>query len=193
MPGKAKTRLIPVLGARGAALCHQYLLLRTVQRAVSGMPVSSVCLCRDQHRLHPLFLSIRRRQGLRNGVQGIGDLGVRMARQLRRECQAGYLPILVGSDCADCVADDVGEAARALCEGVDCVIGPSTDGGYYLIALRRPCSRLFYGIAWGSSRVLEQTLSRARSLGLDVHLLAPRSDVDTPADLKHWKRSAFAG
>ena len=76
-------------------------------------------------------------------------------------------------------------AARALelLGERDCVLGPAADGGYYLIALRRPCPALFEGIDWGTPRVLEQTVDRLRQAGLSLHLLPVWYDVDTPDDL----------
>ncbi len=63
------------------------------------------------------------------------------------------------------------------------VLGPSEDGGYYLIGLKRPCPELFQGIAWSTGRVLAQTVERAEALGLSVALTPPWYDVDTASDL----------
>jgi uncharacterized protein len=63
------------------------------------------------------------------------------------------------------------------------VLGPATDGGYYLVGLRQPQPDLFRDVAWGTSSVRATTLRRAATLGLDVHLLPPLRDVDTAADL----------
>jgi glycosyltransferase A (GT-A) superfamily protein (DUF2064 family) len=74
------------------------------------------------------------------------------------------------------------EAAAALGTGVaDLVLGPAEDGGYYLIGLRAPAPRLFSGVAWGTSRVLAETLARAGTLR--SRLLPACFDVDEPDDL----------
>ena len=70
------------------------------------------------------------------------------------------------------------EAADALAGGVDVVLGPAADGGYYLIGLREPSSQIFRDIAWSSAGVLDATLARARDAGMRVRLLQPTFDVD---------------
>jgi len=66
--------------------------------------------------------------------------------------------------------------------GADLVLGPATDGGYYLIGMREPVPELFQGIPWSTPQVLKATLDRARELGLRVELLSPLMDVDTIED-----------
>jgi rSAM/selenodomain-associated transferase 1 len=66
---------------------------------------------------------------------------------------------------------------------VDVVLGPSEDGGYYLIGLKQPHPDLFRGIAWSTDRVTAQTLAKAKAMGLDVVQLPPWYDVDTATDL----------
>ena len=86
--------------------------------------------------------------------------------------------ITIGADAPHLDPARLTETAEALAGDADVVLGPATDGGYYLIALRAPCPSLFRDIAWGSSGVLDATLARARDSGLRVHLLAPTFDVD---------------
>jgi glycosyltransferase A (GT-A) superfamily protein (DUF2064 family) len=74
-------------------------------------------------------------------------------------------------------------ALRPGPQGHDVVLGPAEDGGYYLIGLKWRQPRLFEAIAWSTGRVLAQTLERADSFGLRVHLLPPWYDIDTAADL----------
>jgi uncharacterized protein len=77
------------------------------------------------------------------------------------------------------------EAAEVLARpGDQVVLGPATDGGYYLLGLKKPHRRLFEDIAWSSSRVAEQTFERAKELGLKLHLLAPWYDVDDAEGLE---------
>lgn len=84
-------------------------------------------------------------------------------------------------------AELLSEAYQHLASA-DFVLGPATDGGYYLIGLRRPIPELFTGMPWGSDRVFGETQHRARQLGLTCHLLATLSDVDRPEDLPVWRR-----
>jgi uncharacterized protein len=88
--------------------------------------------------------------------------------------------VVIGADCPDLDAPRI-EAAFAALEIHDLVVGPTPDGGYYLIGLRRPAPELFDGVSWGTERVLEETLARARPLS--VSLLDHLADLDTPADL----------
>lgn len=88
--------------------------------------------------------------------------------------------VVVGADCPDLDAPRIDAAFVAL-ETHDLVVGPTPDGGYYLIGLRRPAPELFDGVSWGTERVLEETLARAGPLS--VSLLDPLADLDTPADL----------
>jgi glycosyltransferase A (GT-A) superfamily protein (DUF2064 family) len=78
-------------------------------------------------------------------------------------------------------AADIEQAWLAL-EEHDLVLGPATDGGYWLIALQQPQPSLFHDIPWSSEHVLQETLQRATAAGLRVHQLRTLSDVDTAED-----------
>ena len=95
--------------------------------------------------------------------------------------------VIIGTDCPEITPELIRESFDRLATS-DLVLGPATDGGYYLIGLRRPAPRLFTDIPWGSQRVLEETLGRARELSYDVSLLKQLSDVDRPEDLAVWHR-----
>jgi len=130
--------------------------------------------------------------GLRWVAQGRGSLGVRMQRQINRAKREGAQPVvLIGSDLPQLESADL--AAGFAClgagagEGCDLVLGPADDGGYWLIGLHQPQPTLLAGIPWGSDQVMGCTLDRAGSLGLDVGLLATRSDLDWPRDLLPWR------
>jgi rSAM/selenodomain-associated transferase 1 len=90
--------------------------------------------------------------------------------------------VAIGVDCPELELGIIREAYEAL-QACDVVLGPASDGGYYLIALRRKAPLLFEGVDWGTGRVLEQTLERARRAGLETALLGGLSDLDTPDDL----------
>jgi rSAM/selenodomain-associated transferase 1 len=89
--------------------------------------------------------------------------------------------VVIGSDCPEIASDDIEKAWAALRE-FDLVLGPATDGGYWLLGLRAPQPQLFRGIPWSSATVLNETLARARPTGLSVHLLRELSDIDTVED-----------
>lgn len=178
-PGAVKTRLTPFLRAAEAADLYRALLLDTVdvveaaeaEVVVAFTPVSAR---RAVERLlggHRRYLP-----------QGPGDLGRRLAYAFERLCGAGRPVIAVGSDCPGVGPARIREAADHLAKA-EVVLGPSTDGGYYLIGLDRPRPGLFEGVEWSTDRVLEATLARAEEAGLRVHVLAAERDLDTPEDL----------
>src|SRR5439155_16450560 len=77
------------------------------------------------------------------------------------------------------------ETANVLAQPGDrAVLGPASDGGYYLLGLKQAHPHIFDDIAWSTSRVAEETLARAREIGLDVHVLAPWYDVDDTSALR---------
>lgn len=100
--------------------------------------------------------------------------------------QIGAAVAALGSDHPTVATETVIEAFERVEAGADVVVGPSDDGGYFLIALAPRAIRpeLFAGVAWSTERVLDQTLARARALDLAVELLPPGHDVDTAADLE---------
>ena len=97
------------------------------------------------------------------------------------------LALLIGSDCPGIDADYL---TSAVVRGgtADLLLGPAEDGGYGLIGLRQPMPEIFKNIAWGTDQVLDQTLSRARALGLSVALMETVWDVDTPDDWSRYLR-----
>jgi glycosyltransferase A (GT-A) superfamily protein (DUF2064 family) len=99
-----------------------------------------------------------------------------------RHCPRSPL-LLVGTDCPALAPVHLRAAAQSLCEGFDAVFHPAEDGGYVLVGLNRPQRALFEGIAWGTSRVMQQTRARARERNLRVRELETLWDVDLPEDL----------
>ena len=185
VPGRAKTRLIPALGAEGAAALAARLTEHSIfaaKRARLG-PVELWCA---PDAAHPFFADCARRYGVALQSQGRGDLGRRMHRALSVATPA----ILIGSDLPGMTPAYLRAAARALSRA-DAVIGPAGDGGYGLIGLNAPQPALFRDIAWGRSSVLARTRARIRRAGLRARELAPLFDVDRPEDLKRWPRSAI--
>lgn len=179
--GRAKTRLIPALGAAGAAALHAGLVERTLQTAAQ-LPVDLQLWCHPDPG-HAFFRTCATRFPLSLQRQVGVDLGQRMAQALAAALARYDRAVLIGTDCPSLGADAVAQAFAVLQQGADAVLGPAADGGYYLVGLCRPQAHLFSGIDWGSDRVLSQTLSRLRQYRLDYRLLDPRQDLDTPADL----------
>ncbi len=118
-------------------------------------------------------------------AQPDGDLGQRLTGAFREAFGQGYFRVvIIGADCPDLLASHIEEAFSIL-RSQDLVIGPATDGGYYLIGLSRPEPALFAAIPWGAGDVLEKTLEIAEQKGLSLAQLETLSDVDRPEDLQH--------
>jgi len=179
--GQVKTRLIPRLGAQGAADFHARLIhhcLQTVTRA--GLcPVELWCApsCQD-----PFFQNCRECYGIELYDQVQGELGERMHAALGSALARAESAVLIGTDIPSIEAADLDEAFQSLEQGKDAVVGPARDGGYYLIGLKQPSRRFFEGIPWGTSTVFQETVSRLQQLGMDWSRLREQSDVDTPDD-----------
>ena len=180
--GAAKTRLIPALGAEGAAQLSARLLRRTLDTAV-GLPLELWC---TPSTCDPVFAQCARDFGLVLRTQHGGDLGERMANAFTATLSDAPWAVLIGSDCPELTTADLRQAQAALRDGVDGVVGPAFDAGYYLIGLRRPIAALFEGVDWGTDRVLEQTRSRLRRSGCRWHELPVRRDLDRPQDLQYF-------
>lgn len=182
VPGQVKTRLVPVLGAEGAARLAARLIEGGVETAVvAGVgPVELWCA---PDAAHPTFGALAARHGVRLAVQEGGDLGERMARAIADALARHPRALLIGTDCPSCEAADLRQAANWLAQGQDAVLGPVEDGGYWLIGLTRPQPALFEGIAWSTGGVMAATRERLRALGLRWSELPVRWDLDRPEDL----------
>jgi uncharacterized protein len=179
--GAVKTRLIPRLGAAGAARLQERLVhsaLRTARAAACG-PV-------ELHltRPHALFRHSKMQKGR--------DLGERMHRALRSGLRHHGSVILIGTDCPALRAGDLRQAARWLRGGVDVVLAPAEDGGYALVAARKISPEVFRGIAWGSDSVYGETVKRIEASGLRWRALRTVWDVDRPADLERLRSLRFS-
>ena len=184
----AKTRLIPVLGADGAARLHERLIRRALDIAQAACP-GAIELCCAPDATHLFFSGIG---GVALTEQGTGDLGARMHRALARALRAAERAVLIGADCPALTPAYLREAIHAL-EEADVVLGPAADGGYVLVGARRVAPALFDGIAWGGSRVLDEQRACLRALGWRWSELATLWDVDRPEDLERVRRELADG
>lgn len=177
--GQAKTRLVPVLGSAGARDLARSFLLDAVElaRRVEGADVVVFYTPRDQRRAFQELVGSSVALVAQNG----DNLGERMSNALSHLSTRGYeFSALMGTDLPTL---PLNRLVSALGTSRSVVLGPSLDGGYYLIGVRTLHRHLFEGIEWSTSRVLGQTLDRITALGLDVECLEPWYDVDTPDDL----------
>ncbi|MBI3615637.1 MAG: TIGR04283 family arsenosugar biosynthesis glycosyltransferase [Candidatus Omnitrophica bacterium] len=191
--GQVKTRLIPALGPQGARDLAQKLLEETgalvgevegVARIVSVSPATHLEMVRSMvpssFRLIP---------------QTEGDLGDRLAHLFRQLFAEGFDGVIaLGADHPGLPKAYLEQAVAVLrAQTTQVVLGPTEDGGYYLIGLSQLFPELFQDIPWGGAKVLEATLQRTDPLGLSVHLLPPWFDLDRPEDLVRMLHTATPG
>lgn len=184
--GYAKTRLVPRLGAEGAARLQAALVERAVRTACDARlgPVTLWCAPDPGH---PAFAALAGRRGLALEAQRGADLGARMAQAVAAQAGAGGV-LVIGTDCPALTVRHLWLAAEALAGGDDAVLLPAEDGGYVLIGLRAPRPEVFEGIAWGSARVLAETRARLGGLGLRWSEPCTLWDVDRPEDIDRLAR-----
>lgn len=183
--GEVKTRLIPTLGAAGAAALHGQLLHRTLVTVTNaGLgPVELHCAPDE----NDLFLrDCGRRYGIALAPQRGRDLGARMCYAFEEGLARHSRVIIAGADCPVLTTRHLHDAQSALAGGNDAVLIPAEDGGYALIGLTQCDARLFDGIAWGSDSVLAATRKRLKALGWRWHELETLWDIDRPEDYRRW-------
>lgn len=181
--GLSKTRLIPALGAPGAARLAATMLAHAVQQAVAS-GVGEVELCVSPNPQDPLWADLLpSHPALHLSDQGSGDLGARMARAAGRALEAGQPALLMGTDCPALTADRL-RAAVELLRTHDALMVPAVDGGYVLLGLKRFDERVFSDIAWSTSTVAADTQRRFQRLDWSVATMEPLHDIDEPEDLR---------
>ncbi len=190
-PGVVKTRLIPTLGAAGAAELQRRM---TEAAAAQAEVFAEGRRGRFEIRYdggEPGMISQWLAPVAPSGCfrpQGSGDLGQRMERAVAQAFAEGSKRVvLLGCDCPAMSAVIMAQAFEALGDH-DLVIGPALDGGYYLLGLTAPQPFLFTNMEWGGEKVLARTLERAHASSLEVFLLESLADVDRPEDLCHFHR-----
>jgi rSAM/selenodomain-associated transferase 1 len=181
--GYAKTRLIPALGAQGAADLAERLMHTALAHAMQAQ-LGPVELCVAPDRDHAAFAMAVQRHGIALTEQGDGDLGERMARAFERALHTHPQVLLIGSDAPGLDAAYMRNAAQAL-HHADAVFGPAADGGYTLVGLKRPRPGLFINMRWSHDAVMAQTRERLAQANLRHVELPVLHDVDEPADLVH--------
>jgi uncharacterized protein len=179
--GQTKTRLSPPLTPVEAAALYEALLRDTVLLAASLNDVQLALAITPPAALASLRL-ISPPQTLLWPVSGT-DIGDCLHQVLSGLLMAGYRRALALNSDGPTLPIAYLQVALTLLEQADVVLGPSEDGGYYLIGIKQPQPDLFRDIAWSTPQVTPQTLARAEGLGLRVALLPPWYDVDTAADL----------
>ena len=183
LPGFAKTRLIPAIGAERAADLARQMLFNTLHEALAAGP-GPVELCVTPEINQAAWQGIPLTAGIEISDQGEGDLGERLALASERALVNAEAVILIGTDCVEMSGDLLRAATQALREH-DAVIHCTTDGGYALLGLRRFSPFLFSNMPWSTDAVANITIARIEQLGWSVHFGQTLHDIDEPEDLKY--------
>lgn len=177
--GEVKTRLGASIGSTNALQIYKKLLTHTREVASSvetdrQVWYSSMIDHRDSWN----------KKKFDKKLQSGSDLGERMSTAFQKAFENGYEKVvIVGSDCADITSRHITDAFHALNTN-DAVIGPSKDGGYYLLGIRKFSPDIFTGIQWSTREVFEETVSHFEHLGLSYSVLEVLNDIDTIEDLR---------
>ena len=185
VPGRCKTRLVPALGTTGATALYRAFLADTLERVADATFLPALWLADDQD--HPALFDATtacgraladRIRAMPRRTQPAGDLGERMRAALAEGIEMHGRALVIGSDAPTLPRAYLRAAHRAL-DAVDLVLGPSADGGYYLIGAR--VVPTLAGVRWSTRHALTDT-RRVNSM-ISLAFLSPWYDVDTPRDL----------
>lgn len=180
--GFAKTRLIPALGADGAAELARRMLDKTLSSALAA-GLGPVELCVTPEFEAPDWRYFHLPFGVEVTAQGEGDLGARLTHAAQRAVDNGEAVMLIGTDCVEMSAKLLCDAAAALLD-TGTVIHSTADGGYVLLGLTRSDPYLFTNMAWSTNRVAYTTIARIGRLGWPLHVGSMLHDIDEPEDLQ---------
>lgn len=182
VPGLVKTRLAKDVGNEAAAALYHLMLHNVIEGVV--WPQYDIVLCKTPESSEAFFKAILPSAIIRD--QQEGDLGERMSAAFKSGFASGYTRIcLIGTDCPAISSSDIIRAFDLL-GYFELVLGPSSDGGYYLVGLSVFHPELFAGISWGTDKVFPETVGKARLLGIDYGCLATRADIDDITGLKGY-------
>jgi len=175
--GKVKTRLAATVG-NGQALKIYVQLLQHTKKVAGGANSTCFVFYADEIQLNdmwPLPMFSKK-------LQANGDLGHRMQNAFEEVFAEGYQKVcIVGSDCPGLTTNHIDNAFELL-NNNEVVIGPSYDGGYYLLAMKILQCNLFKNIPWSTAEVMVDTISKLNHVGTSFALLTKLSDVDTEGD-----------
>jgi uncharacterized protein len=182
-PGKVKTRLIPMLGPRGAAEFHAALLSDTLRKVndLARKVTPYFYLAGGKYPASSSLLDYRRRR------QSGADLGARLDRAFRDILPRHGKAVVIGTDSPGLPGRILSKAMRELSR-FDAVLGPCPDGGFYLIGLRRIADGIFDGVRWGSGAAFEDMRANLEAHGFACTVLDPIADIDRPEDVQRLEK-----
>lgn len=187
VPGRVKTRLIPALGENKACELYQALLIRTLTTACSSN-IAQVHLYCTPDTGHPFLQECAENFNVQLRLQQGEDLGARMCNALSGELNEFAYALVIGCDCPGLRSADLDMAYASLAAGSDVVLGPTTDGGYYLLGLCAAQRNLFEDMPWGGPTVLGETRRRLSTAAINWYELPEYPDLDNPEDLPAYEK-----
>ena len=182
--GLVKTRLAASAGDETALKVYRELLAFTFSQAFESGIKTSVHFSESAQFVDDFAL-------FEKHVQTGDDLGQRILNSFSNELQDADACLMIGADCPDLSVDILQQSEKAL-EKSDLVLGPSDDGGYYLIGLKKADPALFKNVAWSTETVLQNTTDNASGLEMKTMLLPQLYDIDDIQDLKRSKYYSLA-
>ena len=181
-PGKVKTRLARTIGYEAAAEVARALLNTSIARFSQIAPRQVVAYAPDNQHVQEAF-STPIFDGWHAQPQVEGDLGLRITAFFQRELSTGASSVvLVGSDSPNLPIAYIRQSFEALRKH-EAVVGPTEDGGYYLIGLNRPVPELFTEMPWSTNELFRATIERLEEMGTRYASLPDWYDVDKDKDL----------
>lgn len=178
--GKVKTRLAAKLGEEAALKAYKQLLEIT-RTATLDVPA-------DRHLWYAGELVVQDSWSLtdyQKYLQPDGDLGYKMEIAFANALAEHQNVLIVGSDCPDVSGSILNDAFESLNQH-DVVLGPTEDGGYYLLGMKYGHYQLFKDISWSTEKVFDQTIQKCKALQLKVNFMPMLFDVDTEAEFNRW-------
>ena len=178
--GKVKTRLAATIGHEAAMKIYQQLIQRTntVANRIEA----------DKIVFYSNFIEddIWENNIYKKQVQHGDTLGMKMENAFKSSFTAGHKKIvIIGTDCPE-INENILKNAFEKLNSYDIVIGPATDGGYYLLGMKKEYPFLFQNIEWSTDKVLQQTIDLCKKNQLSYFLLPELSDIDEEKDLIHF-------
>lgn len=184
VPGTVKTRLLPLLGTEKTYQLYMRFLRDSIAK-IQQTQGADMYIGVTPSNESGFFSRFDGENGPEIFVQQGADLGEKMKNAFMRSFEAGYeRVVIIGADSPSLPVDYI---QNALGSDKPLQLGPSTDGGYYLIGMAPPLVDIFQDVNWGSDKVLRETLARITEKGADLELLPIWYDVDRPEDLRFLK------
>lgn len=179
IPGHVKTRLAKDIGIDGALDVYKYLIEHTYE-ATKELDCSKAVFYSEYIEIEDIWDTEEYKLFVQKGP----DLGDRMLNAFKHAFDKGFeKAVIIGTDCWE-LSDEVIEEAFEKLDENDVVIGPATDGGYYLIGMNKLYPGLFHDKKYSHDNVLKDVLTEIGQMDAEFHLLPELSDIDTFQDLK---------